>query len=404
MKIALLIALLIANIGNAAVLVADSASLLAVSNAVSAAVSGDVVQIPAGAVAWESYLAVNKSIQLLGPGTNLLFVTNLSGIAASPTISIETTDGGQVRVSGMTLVGSDATASTGRGIIVNGSATHQKQTRIDNVWFFNFSDADSYAIFTYRTVYGVVDSCRFTDSYVTWYVQGHDNISWRDYPTPGIGTTNSLYFEDNRVDYTGAKDPLVLQICQNGGRLTMRYNSGGQESSAISNPTWFDSHAIQNCAATNLSDENGLHASVHLVAYGNTWTNNSPSFAEAGLFKGGTVMVFSNTWVGFTGGFQLIESGDNLGCPVSTAGRESITNSWFWRNTWGSNWMFPYVNAEDNSYVQLNTHFTTNSTSPSVLEFLPYPHPLRAALAAVYGGLQSRQPQSGVINPVGRTH
>ena len=156
---------------------AASCSYSDVSNAISAASSGDTVLIPSGSCTWSSSLSITKGVYLIGAGAGS---TNITGGFAGWLIQYSPSDysaNHPFRVSGFTFDGN----GLGSGIRLNYHATNltiQTKVRIDNNLFNDFG---TQAIVN-NGMRGVIDNNTFTNTdYPIRNVSGPSELWWNNW-------------------------------------------------------------------------------------------------------------------------------------------------------------------------------------------------------------------------------
>ena len=132
---------LLADAG-AATVNATSCSQANVQTAVSVAVDGDTVLVPAGSCSWPNGVSwSNKNINVIGAGIGNTVITPVGDV-----FSITATTKGSFRVSGMTISGSPSGNPFIFEIKSSGTETPVKGWRIDHIRF-SFTNASSLRVF-----------------------------------------------------------------------------------------------------------------------------------------------------------------------------------------------------------------------------------------------------------------
>ncbi|MGZ3794202.1 MAG: hypothetical protein ACXVCP_17765 [Bdellovibrio sp.] len=233
---------------NAAIVSANSCSYADVSTAVTAAAPGDTVTVPAGSCTWNSTLAIDKGISLLGSGIGNTIIANGMTDNFPFLISYNPFDKAAnllFRVSGFTFslnpTSSGISLSSGNTLIL------QTKIRVDHNKFF-FSSPQGFAdnhYLVHAGVKGVVDNNDFGPA---WYPMRTPNSPITSPNSTGGGVNewdnwqgiifgaadNNLWFEDNTFSIGNTGNGYNITDCQEGGRYAYRYNtiktsgSGGQ--------------------------------------------------------------------------------------------------------------------------------------------------------------------------------
>jgi hypothetical protein len=273
------------------VILAASGSLADVQAAVASAAAGGTVIIPAGTNVWSGTLNLS-GVSLWGMGvSNTVIVDETPPGANVPLISIATgtslTRVTQIQfVHGVTnnpLIGSPI--SWYGTIFINGSSP---LFRIDHC-FFNYLAAKN--IHVCQGEWGVVDHCTFaaaTNNNVI-EIESATDLGDGSWATPAnFGGTNALYVEDCYI-LGGSVD------CALGGRLVFRYNN--TDGYPNQNGFFLSNHG------TEIGGGRARGFRFNEV-YGNTFVYHpagpGDNFYTAVNLRGGTALVFSNTFVSYS--------------------------------------------------------------------------------------------------------
>jgi hypothetical protein len=273
-------------------------SFSAVSTAVAQADAGDTVTVGAGTATWSSTLTIAKDIQLIGAGIDQAIIVDeeprgVYGVS-DHLISWITASNGLARLSGFTFAG----GKTNVGIAFDGAVSISGTCdafRLDHCKFSNLFNGNVYVS---QAVFGVADDCQFYET--NWAngievengqiggdLNGYGDVSWA---TPvQWGQTNNFFYIESCVFSCPTRGPGVDDFCR-GTRLVFRYN-------AVTN-YFFQNHGTE----SSQRYRSGRAAEI----YGNTFVNNAAPMQGAALnFRGGTGIVFSNTFSGFYLLYQL---------------------------------------------------------------------------------------------------
>ena len=207
----------------ASTVTAASCSQADVSSAITVAVDGDTVSIPACAsTTWSGAatppIVFCKSITLQGAGvgvTNITGVENTQGIGGA--IYVNNCAGKTIRITNFSM----SSGGVAQGLIFF-NMTHGSTLRVDHMAFDGGSKGDG-AISNYGA-YGVADHNTFTNtSILIQDIQSGDRLpgdsSWVQ--NPAFGTANAFYFEDNQFN----DSVYTEKDCADGGRVIYRYNT-----------------------------------------------------------------------------------------------------------------------------------------------------------------------------------
>jgi hypothetical protein len=234
MLVALLLSVLWGERGQATTVSAASCSQANVQSALSQAVDGDTVMIPAGTCTWTSTVSVSgKAITVMGAGSQSIVgggdvTVILDGVSHSPTdnpmLSISASTGQSLRLSAITFKsGSGNPGSFNGAIRISGSTT---SLRVDHSHF----QVGPIQLDVGGPV-GVIDHCIFDNGinpgsvsnavrveHSSWLgVGSFGDKSWADAST--LGSSRFLYIESNIINGGFVND------CINGGRYVIRHNT-----------------------------------------------------------------------------------------------------------------------------------------------------------------------------------
>jgi hypothetical protein len=282
---------------------ATSCSQSNVQTAISTAVGGDVVLIPAGSCTWATPVSwSNKNISVIGAGVGNTIITG----ATLFSIQI-TTNPASFRVSGMTLTGT----TPNKVISINSSNVKAaiKGWRVDHVRF-NYSSG-GLAFYITGVNWGLIDHCTFDGSgyeisaifaYLNSEGSGTGYLSGDyDWSLPlHLGSDEAVYFENCDINFSSGTTQVFDLVY--GGRAVLRYS------------TIDYSYFITHSARTG--DRGGLLYEV----YNNTFTGKG--FFRPAQLRSGTGIIFNNTITGYgTNTFDLDNqrSSTENGCYVVNA-------------------------------------------------------------------------------------
>lgn len=307
---------------------AASVSQSDVQTAVSSAVNGDVVCVPAGSATWSgnwpSYLVQwsNKNLTLRGAGIGQTVITcdTISGISGGPSggrclilaNDTDTNNFSQSRVTGFTF---RITAPSGQAIVYRdqeSTTTPHTGWRIDHNRFWYDTTGSGNAITIQGATYGVIDHNVFD-----WKNQGGSIqiTSGQSYESAGgltnpvgqfmakqpadLGSANFLFIEDNTFTGTGTNGTAVYDSAGGGGRAVFRYNTV--------TAGFFNHHWIRGL------DWCGILAEI----YRNTFTGNTSYSGSPVVLESGTALIFENQITGHGGGNISVEDRRAAGTETS---------------------------------------------------------------------------------------
>lgn len=279
--------LLCSNI-EAATRTAATCSRSHVQKAINAAHDGDTVVIPDGSCTWSSSVSLSGAKTVQGQHTCSVDsdgrATSCATIISGSGLVVTGTDGKAWRIHDLGFSGVS-------GIAVHGTS---KTWRIDHNYFNavgGWGATDTRIIFIdpgislpgtpgYTT--GVIDHNTFYHPHISIcvHVRESGNYDWDR--NNSFGNSDAIYIEDNTLvgkynaDYSTG-DPLT--DCETGGSFVARYNK-------IING-WLETHAA---VITN------MRGCRKWEVYNNTFTNPAVDWNWGVHLRGGSGMVFNNTW------------------------------------------------------------------------------------------------------------
>ena len=287
--------LLTASVAFAITRKAATCSYFDVQNQISAAVDGDIIEIPAGVCNWEANTVTwtDKNISIKGAGIDTTTIFMSSGSA----FYVTDENKASFRISGMTIKGSPNPAW---GYILISSryqtvASAVYGWRIDNV---KFEQSKGGAITILGVNWGLIDHCEFQNSASGGVEIMHIEIdtsfynadkpykygSGYDWSLPiDWGTEKAVYIEDNIFNAPYAEGAGHPFDTASGGRVVFRYNTvtGG---GPLMHPPKNNSIGV-----------------IKYEIYGNSLNAGSyTGFYPFTVQGGGTGVVYNNQWNGWS--------------------------------------------------------------------------------------------------------
>lgn len=345
--------------------VAASAGLTDVQNAVNAANTGQTVIIPPGNATWSGTLDVTKAIRLVGSGKSGAAgkITHNAG-QYTPLININLASGDKanfVRVSDVYFENTVYCPSAGANqytwdILIDNEST---LFRIDNCTFHYGKEAVTFS--EKGPHIGVIDNCYFDDVDLGVRVQD-DAIgtgAWDRSISLGSGNTDCVTLEDNAWFYSNAGSSSAMNESiyhSNAGRSTIRNNSF-VANDYISN--FIDAHGRPGCD----------RGTVLVEAYNNTFT--CTTVGNMCYLRGGT-QVWHDNAVTTTGGSAVILLANELAWPAygqdaTWPSFDQLFNCFFWNNTVNGGAMGVSLNnpTYDAAFVQSGRDYFTAAPAAS---------------------------------------
>src|SRR5437762_1910826 len=254
------------------------------------ATDGDTITIPAGWFTWNTTVTVSgKAVTLQGAGSSVSHITDQGSGGAALNVTCTATN--FVRVTGLEFIKSIAHAS---GMIQFDSGTSHS---LDEVGFridhcrINFPTTGGRGIYVYW-IFGLIDNNSFVvggpGSQQVISIDGSSIGSDGGF-TPWtrpltLGSEHALYIEDNTFDYTLNDQSEDSIDAYSGARLVIRHNT------------------FLSCTQGFHGTDSGNNRSAHsFEVYNNTYTNISTHTIRALTVRGGTGVVYNNTYRGTHG-------------------------------------------------------------------------------------------------------
>lgn len=373
MRLAIFILFLFAHVARAATINAASSSYADVNTAVNTtAARGDTVIVPAGTSAWGSELSITKGVRLRGNGIGSTVISRSGNLINIAPDSTAIANGEVIEVSGFTMDGND---SAGTLITVQGAgATGAKPWNSVIIATNKLQDTGTTtggfasAIRTGGHLHGVIASNTFDRCNVVLVSLGSDDTDeWTNtaYNSLSFGTSNSLFFENNRIMWSTSgswADPGWTETGQ-GAKLVSRYNYWDYDNITSAAEIW-DIHGFQNWDGSPDSGQTGTMISEY---YGNTLVNVPDSMYRWMNHRGSIGLFFNNVATG-TGSIDIdiygVTSPGRCMSDVSPTPTYNgqVTNSYFWNNTMGGTVLDATLNTASCSAAENAQWYNYDST------------------------------------------
>ena len=294
-----------------------------VQAAINSASSGDTIVVPSGSCTWASAVNINNiAVTLQGQttctGTPVSSCTDntsitLGVVPGGTTFSINGTSTNIVTLTGFTFI---VACGTPNGCVAAGGDTISASFRIHhNHFIVAGTNGTATAIAAYE--YGLIDHNLFDESggSTNHMIDAHGDtgtagfISWN---TPSsLGAKGALFVEDNTINNSNQGDDTIDGYA--GGRIVVRHNT------------------INNASIGFHGTDSGSFRSMFSVEeYSNTFTNNSATEIRMLTLRGGTALIFSNTFAGSKGVWY--------GAALQNFRADGGGNTSSWQNCNGTNW------------------------------------------------------------------
>ena len=295
--------------------VATSTLSSAVQLAIDASTSGDTVMVPPGSATWLTPIAISgKALTLLGSGIDSTVITDRTTAGA---INADVTGLNFVRISGFTVVASSTHTSAGLVNVDGSQAT--VGFRFDHNRLL-IPSAISRGIIP-KSTYGLIDNNVFdvtatsgsVQSVSVWGSSDSSDGGFTPWTRPlTLGSTNAVYIEDNTFNYsTQAEDSIDAY---GGARLVIRGNT------------------FNNISVGFHGTDSGNRRSMHsFEIYSNSFVNNSSTHLRAATIRGGTGVVFGNTYGGSGGAWNGVILMYYRACPPLDQSTWGTCNGTLWK-------------------------------------------------------------------------
>jgi len=299
LSIVMIIAALAASVpaAEAATITAASCSGSDVQSAINSASNGDTVAVPSGSCSWSGVAISNKSIALQGAGVDKTNITDSSGSGA---LSISSSSSSIIDVSGFTFVNS---SGNGNGVVQSSGVADHVGFRIHHNKFVLSASVTTRGIGVYNG-YGLIDHNTFNatgsgsiQSISIWGSSDGTDGGFTPWTRPlTLGTNKAVYIEDNTFTYSSQSEDSI--DAYGGARLVVRHN------------------AFNNISVGFHGMDSGNRRSAHsFEIYGNTFTNNSSTHLRALTVRGGTGVVYNNTYGGSGASWYGVTLLNYRSCP-----------------------------------------------------------------------------------------
>jgi hypothetical protein len=301
---------------QAATVSAASCSSSNVQSAINSAATGDVVVVPAGNCSWSSTVNWSgRGITLQGAGVNLTNITDNGTSGAALSIGGASASA-FVTVTGFTFIKSSDHVN---GIVqISGSQ--------DSVGFrfhhnrILIATAGSRGIGV-ESVYGVIDHVTFDvtapggsiQSVAVWGSNDGSDGGFTPWMRPlTLGTNKAVYIEDSTFNYSSQDEDSV--DAYGGARLVIRH-------------TTFNNITV----GFHGMDSGDRRSVFSYEIYENTFTNNSPLTLRGATLRGGTGVIYSNTYGGAHGSWYDVTAMVYRACPPLDSSTWQVCNGTQWQ-------------------------------------------------------------------------
>jgi len=359
---------------QASVINAASPSLADVTTAVSSAVDGDTVVIPAGTSSWTSTLTITKGITLQGANANAIddLTVILDDVPISHNnnycvvIDVELTQNQVFRMTGITFrKGSRQTKPQSNGCIKVGGVVRgssgRGSLRIDHCHFdqlyqigIYLSGLVSYGVIDHNywhSATGVNRGAITVNSGQTWGGGTNDygDGSWAA-PT-NFGSADFIFIEANTFHNLGTVQTNGGIDCQSGGRYVSRYNTHH-------NAVMITGHGTESGGR--------IRGQRAIEFYKNTATGTASQ--TMGLTRSGVTMYWGLTWTGTYSGTSIPLVVNRLDWPFKMYDGANGKNPWDVNDTEGDS-----TSTQDGTNVPGHTPHLFDSGTHTAANNTPTP-------------------------------
>jgi hypothetical protein len=285
---------------------AASVALADVQACVTAASNGDTINLPPGTEAWAAGITVNKQVSIVGATAGCPDACDDATVIQTSTHQIFAITKSNVRIAQITFEG----AGNGSGVILfnGGGAVVTSNGRVDHCHFKDLTTGEAINVGALPTVLGnggdipvLVDHNLFTATsrFKMLEVYGHSVTThggWDD--ALDLGGSSFAFAEANVVTYTTLVDGTsgMLDASAGGSRFVFRFNT-------VTNGDLY-THGME------AQDPSGTNAAMWASAQAWEIYNNTTTFTVAHQFtinhRGGTGVIFSNTFNGIPSGYAAV--------------------------------------------------------------------------------------------------
>lgn len=244
---------------QAVIINAVSCSQADVQSAVTAAVAGDTVTIPAGNCAWTGSVvwSAPANVTLKGAGTSVTgggdqTVITDNYTANNPLLNVSVSNTGTFRMTGITFKGGSGALKDNGMLKLNGPGTVRLDHLHINMQTYNPA-VSMKLLWVGNGVRGVLDHSILDLYGLSWIhiVNGTNNGDTEWAAATGFGSSDFFYIEDNIVngDTSGTIYISALTDCHSGGKFVVRFNSLAVTGISQTHPTGHSQGDDRGCRA-----------------------------------------------------------------------------------------------------------------------------------------------------------
>jgi len=267
-----------------------------VNSSIAQAEDGDIILVPAGNCTWNDTISMknivsynptiysSKNIVIKGAGIDRTNITDNTPLGNPNNLFyLRLQEGKPIRITGFTFFGGPEDNSGGDLFNIGGTS---KNVRIDNCKFLLPSYTVGHVISFKDDVHGLVDNNSFAGFSRATMVNGNRNDSWQQ--ELSLGTANAVYLEDNH--YSEIASDGVAQ-----GKPAVDTDKGA--SYVFRNNYLLGTQAHAHGLQDSLFRRGGTKS---VEIYNNYMDIRNETYKSPVTIRGGTGVVFDNTFVNFT--------------------------------------------------------------------------------------------------------
>jgi hypothetical protein len=251
--------------------------------------NGDTITIPAGSFTWTTTVMISKGITLQGAGLSASHIIDQGSGGAALRVTCSAAH--FVRVTGLEFIKSTPHPN-GMVQFDGGTSGGRNEVgfRFDHCKL-NFPSTGGRGVYP-EGIYGLIDHNNIVvsgpGSQQTISVDGspvNTDGGFTPWTRPlTLGTDKAVYIEDNTFDYTGNDQAEDAIDAYSGARIVVRHNT------------------FLSCTQGFHGTDSGGNRSPHsFEIYNNTYMNNSSHTLRALTVRGGTGVIYNNTYGGSHG-------------------------------------------------------------------------------------------------------
>jgi len=279
-------------VAHATIINSKSCSSTDIQAAINSASTGDTVVVPSGSCTWTASVTINKKgIILQGAGLDVTTITDSVAGQTSGLIVTGASATNFVRITGFTFAEGAGIAQSNNGMVNLDGKMFDVAFRFDHNKLVIPDGAsrgivviDIYGLIDHLTVDESAAGSNSSQSVSIWGSNDGTDGGFTPWMQPlTLGTDKAVYVEDSTFNYPAVSGFNDTGFDSYGGaRWVIRHNT-------IINTEFCGGHG---------TDSGDRRSAFSGEFYSNTLTNNSGGHREACRFRGGTGVLYANTFAG----------------------------------------------------------------------------------------------------------